>query len=175
MGKCMKLIKEITDKDILGIDGLSETEPRYTARAILKNTSNQYAVMYAEKFDLYSFPGGGIEGSEDKVDALKREVLEETGCICKSIEELGCVYENRAHCNYTQYSYYYVVTTEKTNKKLSLTDEERKNKTRVLWCSLDEAVQLIFHQTPKSNQQEFLKARDVAALKKYLEILNEND
>ena len=56
----MILIKEITDKDILGTDGLSDAKPRYTARAILKNHSDEYAVMYAEKFNLYSLPGGEL-------------------------------------------------------------------------------------------------------------------
>ena len=165
----MKLIKEITDKEILGTEGLSNAKPRYTARAILKNYSNEYAVMYAEKFNLYSLPGGGIEDNEDKIDALKREILEETGCVCKSIEELGCVYENRAHCDYTQYSYYYVVTTEHPTQQPCLTDNESRNKTKVQWHSLDKLIDLIFNQNPKTNQQKFLKARDVTALKEYLE------
>ena len=167
----MKLIQEITDKDVLGIDGLSDAKPRYTARAILKNNSDKYAVMYAEKFDLYSLPGGGIEDNEDKIEALKREILEETGCVCESIEELGYVYENRAHCDYTQYSYYYVVETEKPTHNPSLTADESKNKTKVQWHSLNDIVHLIFNQKPTTNQQKFLKARDVAALKKYIKIV----
>ena len=165
----MILIKEITDKDILGTDGISDAKPRYTARAILKNHSDRYAVMYAKKFSLYSLPGGGIEDNEDKLDALKREILEETGCICKSLEELGYVYENRAHCDYTQYSYYYVVTTENPTQNPCLTDNESKNKTKVQWHSLNTVIDLIFNQNPATNQQRFLKARDVAALQKYME------
>lgn len=49
----MKLLKRITDKEILGTNGLSTAKPRLTARAILKH-GDQFAVMYAEKFDLYS-------------------------------------------------------------------------------------------------------------------------
>ena len=45
--------------------------------------------MYAEKFGLYSLPGGGIDDGEDVLTALKREILEETGCTCGSIAELG--------------------------------------------------------------------------------------
>ena len=68
----MTLIKRITDKDILGIEGLSNAKPRYTARAILKNRDDQYAVMYAGAFHLYSLPGGGIEQDESVIEALKR-------------------------------------------------------------------------------------------------------
>lgn len=164
----MDLICKITDKDLLGTDGLSKAEPRYTARAILKNGEDKYAVMYTEKFDLYSLPGGGIEDDEDKLEALRREVLEETGCICESIEEIGYIYENRAHADYTQYSYYYFVTAGSPAQKQSLTESEIQNKTKVQWHSLDKMTDLIFNQKPSTNQQKFLKARDVAALKKYI-------
>ena len=40
----MRLIAEITDKEILGKDGLSSAKPRYTARAIVKN-GDLYAVI----------------------------------------------------------------------------------------------------------------------------------
>ena len=77
----MKLIAEITDREILGTGGSSSAAPRYTARAVLKN-GGLYAVMYAEKFGLYSLPGGGVDDGEDVLTALKREILEETGCTC---------------------------------------------------------------------------------------------
>lgn len=60
----MKQIAFITDRDILGTGGLSAAKPRLTARAILRNNKDQYAVMYASEFDLYSLPGGGIEEGE---------------------------------------------------------------------------------------------------------------
>ena len=51
------------------------------------------AMVYSKKHDYYKFPGGGIEKNEDKISALKRELLEETGLtlIENSIEELGSV------------------------------------------------------------------------------------
>jgi len=51
----MKCLCEINDKIILGLDGTSMRPPRLTARAIVKNQDGLYAVMYAEKFGLYSF------------------------------------------------------------------------------------------------------------------------
>lgn len=164
----MELICKITDKDIFGTDGLSDAEPRSTARAVLKNDKDQYAVMYTEKYDFYLLPGGGIEGNEEKQEALRREVLEETGCTCETIEEIGCVYENRAHCDYTQYSYYYFVKAGNDIQDQSLTDIEIQNKTEVQWHPLEKAIDLIFNQNPSTNQQKYLQARDVAALKKYV-------
>lgn len=164
----MKLIREITDKDILGTDGLSSANLRITARAILKNKNNQYAVMYSEDFDFYSFPGGGVEKSEDIISALKREIKEETGCSCDIIKELGCVKENRAHCDYTQISYYFVIITNDTRLSPDFTQAETKYKTTVNWHTIDETIKLITEPVYDKIQRKFLQARDVAALNEYL-------
>lgn len=168
----MKQICEITDQDILGTDGLSNAKPRLTARAILKNKNNMYAVMYSEDFNFYSFPGGGIEEDENICIALKREIAEETGCTCDSIEDLGYVYENRGHCDYTQISYYFVVTTNDTELKPHFTDAENKHKTSVDWYTLNETVKLITSPVYDKVQRKFLQARDIAALNEYLRIKN---
>lgn len=68
----MKQICELNDKIILGQDGISDKAPRLTARAIVKNQSGTYAVMYSDKFKLYSLPGGGVEDDEDVLTALHR-------------------------------------------------------------------------------------------------------
>ena len=165
----MKLIAEITDREILGTGGLSSAAPRYTARAVLKN-GGLYAVMFAEKFGLYSLPGGGIDDGEDVLTALKREILEETGCTCGSIAELGMVMENRAQADYTQYSYYFVVEALQAGSP-QLTEAEKNNKTRLQWHTLEDVIRLINGFKPSTYQQQYLKARDVAALEEYIRVL----
>ncbi len=169
----MKLIKELTDKEILGTDGLSTAKPRYTARAILKNKDNKYAVMYSHKFKLHSLPGGGIDESEDILTALRREVLEETGCVCDDIKELGFVSENRFHCDYTQTSYYYIVETSGATQTTQMTEDEKSNNTETQWHTLEDMVSLIFSPVHETNQRKFLQARDVAAIKEYLHLIGE--
>ena len=164
----MKVLCELTDKEVLGTEGYSYAVPRLTARAIVKNKQGLYAVMYAQKFNLYSLPGGGVEDGEDILSALHREVLEETGCECDRIEELGCVLENRAHADYTQKSYYYIVTTSGPRRETELTEEERSNKTQVQWHTLEKAYELIASPVHDSNQRKFLQARDVTALDVYM-------
>ena len=166
----MKLLKQITDKEILGTDGLSTAEPRLTARAILRH-GDQFAMMYAKKFDLYSLPGGGVEDGEDILDALKREVMEETGCSCDSIQELGYVEENRAHCDYTQVSYYYIVETVCDTFHAAFTEAEMQNGTTVHWHSFNDAYHLIADAVHTTTQRKFLQARDVAALDAYKMLL----
>jgi len=170
----MKLLRRFTDKEILGTDGLSNTKPRLTARAILRHNS-QIAVMYAGKFDLYSLPGGGVEKGETVIAALNREVLEETGCRCDFIQELGYVEENRAYCDYTQISYYYVVDTACDSLHPALTEAEVKNLTTVAWYSLEEAYRLIAAPVHMNPQRKYLQARDLAALDAYMRNLKSGE
>lgn len=171
----MKCIGELTDKTLLGTEGLADAAPRYTARAILRKSDGLYAVMYAEAFGLYSLPGGGIEANEDKLTALLRELLEETGCRCETIAELGYIYENRAYCNYTQYSYYYIVTTSGPSQAAGLTEDEQKNGTVLQWYTLEEAISRIAGVQCKTNQQKFLQARDMTALTAYKSIMEQKE
>ena len=164
----MKLICELNDKLILGTDGMSSKAPRITARAIVKNPSGLYAVMYAYKFKLHSLPGGGVEDGEDILTALQREIFEETGCTCDYVEELGIVSENRAHQDFTSKSYYYVVTTERAPESTHLTDDEIANQTTVQWHSLNEVIRLISEPTHTTMQRMYLQATDLAALNAYL-------
>ena len=165
--EAMKQICELNDKVILGTEGLSIKVPRITARAIVKNQDGLYAVMYADKFKLHSLPGGGVEDGEDVLTALRREVYEETGCVCDEIQELGIVSENRASLDYTQINHYFVVTTNHSSCENHLTESEQANRTVVKWVTFDEAIRLINEQEFDRVQAKYLKARDVVALREY--------
>jgi len=164
----LKRIGLITDKDILGTSGLSNAKPRITARAIIRNLQNRYAVLYAQDFQLYSLPGGGVEDEEMIEEALKREVAEETGVNILKVEELGYVEENRAYCDYTQISHYFIVTTDSKDFAPHLTEEEAKHNTTVDWHSFEEAYDLITSAKHTTVQRKYLQARDVLALREYM-------
>ena len=171
--EAMKQLCELNDRIILGTVGMSAKTPRITARAIVKNKDGLYAVMYADKFKLHSLPGGGVEDGEDVLTALRREVYEETGCVCDKIQELGIVSENRASLDYTQINYYFVVTTTHTPRENHLTESELESRTVVKWVTFDELVRLINDQEFDRIQGKYLKARDVASLKEHSKLLME--
>ena len=160
-------IAELTDKNVLGLEGMSNKTPRKTTRAIIVDENGNYAVLYAKKHDLYSLPGGGIEEGEDEISALKREINEETGCTCDAIQQLGIVSENRFHQDFTTESFYFIVHTKTKNHELHLTEAEKDDGISLLWCSLEEVIHLIKDVEHETNQRKFLQARDVAALMEY--------
>lgn len=164
----MKQLCELNDKMLLGTEGMSDKPPRKTARAIVKNADGLFAVMYAEKFNLYSLPGGGVEPGEDVLTALKREIYEETGCTCDQTEELGYVYENRAHQDFTSESHYFIVTCKHTAASIHLTDSEIANKTSVQWHPFEKIVHLICDPVHTTTQRMYIQARDKAALEAYM-------
>lgn len=85
----MRLLFELDKKDY------DENGTRYirpSVRAIIEK-DGLFAMVHSRKYDYYKFPGGGIEDGEDCMDALLREVKEETGLTVKpdSIREYGMV------------------------------------------------------------------------------------
>ena len=123
--------------------------------------------MYAKEFDLFSLPGGGVEDGESIEEALRREVAEETGVNILEIKELGYVEENRAYCDYTQISYYFIVTTDSTEFHSHLTADEAKHGTTVNWYTLEEAYTHIASANHTTVQRKYLQARDIIALEEY--------
>ena len=169
----MNVICKLNDSIVLGTPGESQKPPRLTVRAIVKNDDGKYAVMYADKFHLYSLPGGGVDAGEDIRTALEREIWEETGCTCDEIIELGIVEENRYCQDFTQNSYYYIVNTHAKPNEIHLTDAEIENKTSIQWHDFDRVYDLITNPLQDTQQRKYLQARDKAALDAYASLQSE--
>lgn len=170
----MNHLKWITDKDICGTTEMSNANPRIAVRAILLDETGEMALLYMGKSDFYTIPGGGVEGEETLEYALKREVLEETGCRCEIFYELGYVSENRALHDFTQISYYYIVNVIGEKGLPQMTKTEIEEQTQVQWHTPKEALSIILKENPKTYQQKYIQYRDMLVLEAtidYLQIL----
>ena len=167
----MKLLCTLNDKRILGREGLSRKAPRLAARGILRDGDGLYALIYSANWGLYSLPGGGVEEGEDLLAALKRELLEETGCLCSDVREVGIVEESRAREDFTQTNYYFSATAARASGGPRLTEAERANGAEVQWHTFEKLVKLISAQEFDRIQRKYIKARDMAALEEYARTL----
>ncbi len=165
----MNFLCEINDQNLLGRPGRSDKLPRIAARAVLRNSRGEYALMYYSKYGFHTLPGGGVEHGEDILTALHREILEETGCRCDEVREIGMIYENRACHDFTQQNYYYAVTSLSQSSP-HYTYEEESSGTELQWHSFERLCELISTPTHALEQRRYFQARDMAALEKYREL-----
>jgi 8-oxo-dGTP pyrophosphatase MutT (NUDIX family) len=63
----------------------SELTQRIAVKGIVVHDAK---ILIIPQFDGYDFPGGGVDKGESPIDALKREVFEETGYLIKPVDLL---------------------------------------------------------------------------------------
>jgi len=160
----MEIIKKITDKDIVGSEGMSQAKPKISSRAVLFDHDGKIALMHVKSKSAYSIPGGGVEEGETLVDGLMREILEETGCKCRVVEAIGCISENRSQHDFTHLNYYYLAEVEGEKGTPALTEKEKENGNEVMWFEPKEAERILSMQEPINYQFSFIQRRDIEIL-----------
>jgi ADP-ribose pyrophosphatase YjhB (NUDIX family) len=107
--------------------------------------------------NLLGLPGGTVDNGESSIRAFQREILEETGCLMKEIKVLGIMKVIKKR--YLSYTICYVAKINRKRKKLNLTIEEIKNKTRPLEIKIETAIQRIqkeYNKSPNDYSLRFL-------------------
>lgn len=109
-------------------DETIEVVYRPSARGIvIKN--GKVAMIHSAKYDYYKFPGGGIESDESPVEAMIREVKEESGLtvIPDTIKEFGNVHRRsrtKSGGLFIQDNFYYTCSCEEEVGDTNLDDYE---------------------------------------------------
>ena len=165
----MKLLLEINEKDVGA--GLPERfnksyRLRKAGRAILFNNKQQIALQYVTKNTYHKLPGGGVDGVETIKEALNREVQEEVGCDLKTRDILGVIIEYRNKFNILQISYCYLADVDGKIGTPSYEKEEIEQGFKLIWVSLDEAIDLLEKDAPKNYEGRFIQLRDLTFLKR---------
>ncbi|WBA55398.1 NUDIX domain-containing protein [Providencia sp. 21OH12SH02B-Prov] len=68
---------------------MAQEYKHFTATALIRNHSGEFLLHKHRKLNIWLPPGGHIEENEEPQDAVIREVLEETGLVCRVID---CAY-----------------------------------------------------------------------------------
>ncbi|MFT4568515.1 MAG: ADP-ribose pyrophosphatase YjhB (NUDIX family) [Saprospiraceae bacterium] len=107
---------------------------------------NTILLLYTERYEDYSLPGGGLDIDEDKIEGMKRELTEETGAKdIKNIKPFGA-YEEYRPWHKTDYDIQHIISycyACEVNKELGISkleSHEIKNGMKAIWINIHEAI-----------------------------------
>lgn len=130
----MRILFEMDQRDY---SACTHVFTRNSARSIIVR-NGRVAMVHSLKYDYYKFPGGGIEGDENPVEAMIRETREEAGLIVipGSVREYGMVRriqkstKDETEC-FVQDNYYFLCDAEKDPVSQDLDEYEAKESYRL--------------------------------------------
>lgn len=148
-------------------------KPRHAARAVLLDENHQIAILHVGKFDYYKIPGGGIEASEDIITAVRREILEETGCDSEIIAQLGRIENDIPAWDMHDISDGFIARVVGTKKLPQFDSHEVSLEFELEWCpDLDSAIAKLSHNPVLDSSAAILQTRDLEFIRRakaYLE------
>lgn len=139
----MHLITTMIHPDLQTLDG--NILRRQAARGIVLRESS-ILLLYTERYDDFSFPGGGLDPGEDIVVGLRREIEEETGATNVRVgRSYGHVEEFRPHWKpefdlMHMISHFHFCEVDPELRETRMEDYERANGMRPLWVNLQDAI-----------------------------------
>lgn len=166
----MPLITEIVHPALSSIQG--RVFRRLAARAIVQR-NEQILLLFTERYNDFSFPGGGLDEGENVIAGLKRELEEETGAReVKVGQYFGYVEEYRPYQK-PQYdvmhmtSHFYRCEIARQLESARMEMHEIANGMRPMWVNLADAIshnEAVMHRQERSMGQSI--QRETFMLKK---------
>lgn len=138
----MKLIKLINPENV-SEEEVKNYRVREAGRAVVMDNDGMIALLCVAKESYYKLPGGGIEDTEDKMIALRRECQEEIGCGIEVVGEIGAIVEYRKIFGLKQTSYCYLAKVKGGKGKPDFTDNEKEKGFEQVWLPYDEALKAL--------------------------------
>ena len=174
----MDVLRELTESDVLHC-ARRKPCPTYTlrraARAVLLNARGEVALLRVARGGYHKLPGGGLEGMENPEEALRREVLEETGARLVITGEVGNIVEYRDRFAQKQVSDCWLARLDGEPDEPCFTDSEREHGFELVWVKLADAADLLEADTPEDYVGCFIQLRDWLFLTQAQRILAERN
>ena len=137
-----KVIIDLKDFSQKNESNLHQT--RQSVRAAIFNNENKLAMIHAQKYNYYVFPGGGVEDYDLNLEeATKRESLEEAGLKVEVEKKFLEIKEIKRFEYKTQISHCFICKTDGKIFKQNLTEGEKEQEYILKWMTVDEAIEKI--------------------------------
>lgn len=143
---------------------------RMATRSIAKY-GNKILLMYTERYEDYSLPGGGLDEGEDKIQGMMRELIEETGAKeITNIKPFG-IYEEYRPWYKSEFeiqhmiSYCYTCDISKELGESKLEAYETKNGMKAVWVDIHEAIEHNIKTMASSSKKGLSIERETFLLK----------
>ena len=139
----MRLLKSTVHPSLASLDQSSFL--RLAARGIILK-GEEILMLYTQRYDDYTLPGGGIDEGENQVEGLIRELTEETGAQnIRNVEAFGMYEEFRPWHKegfdvIQMKSYCYTCDIDDELGETSLEDYEVKNGMKAVWINVHDAI-----------------------------------
>ena len=129
------------------------------AGAIVVNSKKEFLVMFKRSYQYWEFPKGHMEGQEDELTTMDREIKEETGIKNYELIEgfkhvMKYTYEKEGVTIHKTVNMYLIKTDDPV--EINIEHEEYR------WVSYGDALNLLKHEGQKQmlkEAYEFLKGR----------------
>lgn len=172
------LNKTITDSDFYNCK--TEYLPvinRYASKAVFYEETGKVALMYMSRINCYKLPGGGIEKGETEVEALIRELREETGYGSVVVCKIGEVVEHKNRKKYCQHTSAFIAYATKERFRPCLSPSERRLGFKLRFFEPEKALEILQDGLDTTDEygKKFMYSRDLSILKYALRMKNYPD
>ena len=169
----MQLLKTHYHPDVKTLENKS-IFTRLSTRAISIQEEN-ILLLYTERYQDYSLPGGGLNSDEDKIEGMIRELSEETGAKeIRNIKAFGAYEEYRPWYK-TDFDIQHMISycyTCEINQQLgasNMESHEIKNGMKAQWINIHEAIKHNYNTMAQSAKKGMSIERETFLLEQIVE------
>lgn len=141
---------------------------RVACRWVVIDENGQIPLLFDGCKKYYKLPGWWMEWDEDKIEAFRREIREETGCEIEDIKEIWKVIEKVADWEQINYCMIWKIVSK---WEPHFTDKEIERWCQLKWVRLEDSVSLIKNEETTTDDAKFKQERELYILEKACEEL----
>ncbi len=164
----MRLLRSTVHPEITSLE--QKQFERIATRAIVLK-DDKILLLYTQRYDDYTLPGGGVDAGEDLLEGFKRELIEETGAFnISNIKEFGLYEEYRPWYKddfdiMKMQSYCFSCEIDAQLGVTNFENYEVKNGMKVLWLPIKDAIKHNEKTIAQSDKKGMSVERELFLLK----------